>query len=115
MRHGWSWCVGLVGLAGCNTGAAELPSDLADDGPHFADHRVPQDAVRDRLRRPNALMGVIEVPEGANPKLLRRIMPLSKFGKPEDCAAAVAFLANALPFTSLAWAPRHSPSGLAGS
>ncbi|GMG84698.1 EamA family transporter [Paralimibaculum aggregatum] len=29
-------------------------------------------------------------------------------------AAAVAFLANAMPFTSLAWAQRHIPSGLAG-
>jgi NAD(P)-dependent dehydrogenase (short-subunit alcohol dehydrogenase family) len=34
------------------------------------------------------------IPDGANPKLLRRLMPLSKFGKPEDCAAAIAFLAS---------------------
>ena len=34
------------------------------------------------------------IPEGANPKLLRRLMPLSKFGKPEDCASVIAFLAS---------------------
>jgi NAD(P)-dependent dehydrogenase (short-subunit alcohol dehydrogenase family) len=34
------------------------------------------------------------LPEGANPKLLERIMPLSGFAKPETCAAAIAFLAS---------------------
>jgi NAD(P)-dependent dehydrogenase (short-subunit alcohol dehydrogenase family) len=35
-----------------------------------------------------------ELPEGADPKLLNRIMPLTRFGQPEDCAAAIAFLAS---------------------
>lgn len=34
------------------------------------------------------------LPEGANPKLLERIMPLSGFAKPEACAATIAFLAS---------------------
>jgi len=34
------------------------------------------------------------LPEGANPKLLQRILPLSGFAKPETCAAAIAFLAS---------------------
>jgi NAD(P)-dependent dehydrogenase (short-subunit alcohol dehydrogenase family) len=34
------------------------------------------------------------LPEGANPKLLERIMPLAGFAKPETCAAAIAFLAS---------------------
>lgn len=34
------------------------------------------------------------LPEGANPKLLERIMPLAGFAKPESCAAAIAFLAS---------------------
>jgi NAD(P)-dependent dehydrogenase (short-subunit alcohol dehydrogenase family) len=34
------------------------------------------------------------VPEGANPKLLRRIMPFTGFTGPEDVASAVAFLAS---------------------
>ena len=34
------------------------------------------------------------VPEGADPKLVRRIMPLSGFGEPADAAAVIAFLAS---------------------
>lgn len=34
------------------------------------------------------------LPEGADPKLLDWIMPLSGFGEPEECAAAIAFLAS---------------------
>ena len=34
------------------------------------------------------------LPDGANPKLLERILPLSGFGSPETCAAAIAFLAS---------------------
>jgi len=35
-----------------------------------------------------------QLPEGADPKLLDWIMPLTGFGKPEECAAAIAFLAS---------------------
>jgi NAD(P)-dependent dehydrogenase (short-subunit alcohol dehydrogenase family) len=35
-----------------------------------------------------------KLPEGADAKLLNRIMPLTRFGPPEDCAAAIAFLAS---------------------
>jgi len=34
------------------------------------------------------------LPEGANPKLLERIMPLAGFAKPEACAASIAYLAS---------------------
>jgi NAD(P)-dependent dehydrogenase (short-subunit alcohol dehydrogenase family) len=34
------------------------------------------------------------VPEGGNPKLVRRIMPFTGFAEPEEVAAAVAFLAS---------------------
>jgi meso-butanediol dehydrogenase/(S,S)-butanediol dehydrogenase/diacetyl reductase len=34
------------------------------------------------------------LPEGANPKLLQRIMPLNGFAKPEACAASIAYLAS---------------------
>jgi NAD(P)-dependent dehydrogenase (short-subunit alcohol dehydrogenase family) len=34
------------------------------------------------------------LPDGADPKLLNRILPLTRFGPPEDCAAAIAFLAS---------------------
>jgi NAD(P)-dependent dehydrogenase (short-subunit alcohol dehydrogenase family) len=34
------------------------------------------------------------LPEGANPKLLQRIMPLNGFAKPEVCAASIAYLAS---------------------
>ncbi len=37
---------------------------------------------------------VFQLPEGADPKLLDWIMPLTGFGKPEECAAAIAFLAS---------------------
>lgn len=37
---------------------------------------------------------VFHVPEGADPKLLKRIMPFTGFGKPADCAAAIAYLAS---------------------
>ena len=36
----------------------------------------------------------VKLPEGADAKLLNRIMPLTRFGPPEDCAAAIAFLAS---------------------
>src|SRR5204862_3786003 len=32
------------------------------------------------------------LPEGANPKLLERIMPFNRFAEPAECAAAIAFL-----------------------
>jgi NAD(P)-dependent dehydrogenase (short-subunit alcohol dehydrogenase family) len=35
-----------------------------------------------------------QLPDGANPKLLERILPLAGFAKPETCAAAIAFLAS---------------------
>ena len=35
-----------------------------------------------------------EIPEGADPKLLERIMPFSGFADPEAVASAVAFLAS---------------------
>ena len=35
-----------------------------------------------------------QLPEGANPKLLRRITSLSKARPPEDCASVIAFLAS---------------------
>jgi NAD(P)-dependent dehydrogenase (short-subunit alcohol dehydrogenase family) len=35
-----------------------------------------------------------ELPRGADARLLNRIMPLTRFGPPEDCAAAIAFLAS---------------------
>jgi NAD(P)-dependent dehydrogenase (short-subunit alcohol dehydrogenase family) len=34
------------------------------------------------------------LPEGANPKLLRRVTPLGEFGTPEGIAAAIAFIAS---------------------
>jgi len=34
------------------------------------------------------------IPEGADPKLVRRIMPFTGFAEPEEVAAAVAFLAS---------------------
>ncbi len=34
------------------------------------------------------------LPEGANPKLLRRVTPLGPFGTPEGIAAAIAFIAS---------------------
>lgn len=34
------------------------------------------------------------LPEGANPKLLRRVSPLGPFGTPEGIAAAIAFIAS---------------------
>jgi len=34
------------------------------------------------------------LPEGANPKLLRRVTPLGAFGTPEGIAAAIAFIAS---------------------
>jgi meso-butanediol dehydrogenase/(S,S)-butanediol dehydrogenase/diacetyl reductase len=34
------------------------------------------------------------LPEGADQSLLQRIMPFHKFGRPEDAAAAIAFLAS---------------------
>jgi NAD(P)-dependent dehydrogenase (short-subunit alcohol dehydrogenase family) len=34
------------------------------------------------------------LPDGANPKLLERIMPFNGFAEPEACAAAIAFLAS---------------------
>jgi NAD(P)-dependent dehydrogenase (short-subunit alcohol dehydrogenase family) len=34
------------------------------------------------------------VPDGADPKLVRRIMPFTGFAEPEEVAAAVAFLAS---------------------
>ncbi len=34
------------------------------------------------------------LPEGANPKLLQRVMPLGAFGTPEGIAAAVAYVAS---------------------
>lgn len=34
------------------------------------------------------------LPDGANPKLLERIMPFNGFAEPEECAAAIAFLAS---------------------
>jgi meso-butanediol dehydrogenase/(S,S)-butanediol dehydrogenase/diacetyl reductase len=34
------------------------------------------------------------VPEGANPKLIQRVMPFKGFGEPEDAASAIAFLAS---------------------
>lgn len=34
------------------------------------------------------------LPEGANPKLLQRVMPLGPFGTPEGIAAAVAYVAS---------------------
>ena len=35
-----------------------------------------------------------QLPEGADPALLRRIMPFTGFRGPEDCAAVIAFLAS---------------------
>jgi NAD(P)-dependent dehydrogenase (short-subunit alcohol dehydrogenase family) len=35
-----------------------------------------------------------KLPKGADAKLLNRIMPLTRFGPPEDCAAAIAFLSS---------------------
>jgi len=35
-----------------------------------------------------------QLPEGADAKLLQRILPLNGFAKPETCAAAIAFLAS---------------------
>jgi len=35
-----------------------------------------------------------QVPEGADPKLLKRILPFTGFGTPADCAAAIAYLAS---------------------
>jgi len=40
------------------------------------------------------IQGAFSLPEGANPKLLQRIMPLAGFAKPETCASAIAFLAS---------------------
>ena len=40
------------------------------------------------------IMGDFEVPEGADPKLIRRIMALDKPRGPETVAAAIAFLAS---------------------
>lgn len=34
------------------------------------------------------------LPDGANPKLLRRVTPLGPFGRPEGIAAAIAFIAS---------------------
>jgi len=34
------------------------------------------------------------VPEGANPKLIQRVMSFKGFGEPEDAASAIAFLAS---------------------
>jgi NAD(P)-dependent dehydrogenase (short-subunit alcohol dehydrogenase family) len=38
--------------------------------------------------------GAFELPEGADPKLLRRIMPFDRMRGPEDCAGVIAFLAS---------------------
>lgn len=35
-----------------------------------------------------------ELPEGADPKLLRRILPFDRMRGPEDCASVIAFLAS---------------------
>ena len=40
------------------------------------------------------IQGAFEVPEGADPKLVYRIMPLDRMRGPETVAAAVAFLAS---------------------
>lgn len=38
--------------------------------------------------------GAFELPEGADRKLLRRIMPFDRMRGPEDCAGVIAFLAS---------------------
>jgi len=41
-----------------------------------------------------AMHEVFRLPDGANPKLLQRIMPFNGFAEPEAAAAAIAFLAS---------------------
>jgi meso-butanediol dehydrogenase/(S,S)-butanediol dehydrogenase/diacetyl reductase len=40
------------------------------------------------------ITAAFEVPEGANPKLINRVMPLSGFGTPEGIAATIAYVAS---------------------
>jgi NAD(P)-dependent dehydrogenase (short-subunit alcohol dehydrogenase family) len=39
-------------------------------------------------------MDAFQLPEGADFKLLRRVMPIGPNGKPEGIAAAIAFIAS---------------------
>ena len=40
------------------------------------------------------ITAAFEVPEGANPKLINRVMPLNGFGTPEGIAATIAYVAS---------------------
>src|SRR5665213_2336942 len=40
------------------------------------------------------ITAAFEVPEGANPKLINRVMPLGAFGTPEGIAATIAYVAS---------------------
>ena len=40
------------------------------------------------------IQGAFKLPDGADPKLLQRIMPLNGFAKPETCASSIAYLAS---------------------
>jgi NAD(P)-dependent dehydrogenase (short-subunit alcohol dehydrogenase family) len=40
------------------------------------------------------ITSAFHVPEGADPKLIQRVMPLGAFGTPEGIAAAIAFIAS---------------------
>ena len=40
------------------------------------------------------MIGQFQLPEGANPAVLQRIMPLGRMGQPQEIAGAIAFLAS---------------------
>lgn len=57
-----------------------------------------QQGVRSNAIAPGSIetpiQSAFEVPEGANPKLIRRVMPLDRMRGPEQVAAAVAYLGS---------------------
>ena len=84
---GQPWAVAYSATKG---GVLAMTRELAVE---YAEQGLRCNSVRPGAIDPPITLS-FSLPEGANPKLLRRVTPLGPFGTPEGIAAAIAFIAS---------------------